>query len=52
MLKEDKTVKYKTIALKGKTYRRLNERKAHEEIAAGRPISFDELQNILLDEGN
>ena len=44
-------VKYKPLGIKVETYRKLNEKKARREIDLGKPISFDELINELLEDG-
>ena len=50
-MSDDKTkVKYKPLGIKFETYRKLNEKKGNREIEIGRPMSFDELINELLED--
>lgn len=48
MVEDKPKVKYKPLGIKLATYTKLNEKKAKREIALGKPISFDELINELM----
>ncbi len=49
MTETNAKVKYKPLGIKLETYGRLNEKKARREIVLGKPISFDEMINKLMD---